>query len=96
MRMVRFVSIGLFGLLGACDGGGTGDCAENEIAVRYLGGSRDGEVRCAPIPASCATPVSCAQDQCRGTLYGLCDAGYIGVACSDNFQPVDISCNPDE
>ncbi len=47
-----------------------------------------------PIPASCGTTPSCSVQACIHDLYGLCDAPYIGVGCSDTFPPVIVSCNP--
>ncbi|HEY4182628.1 MAG TPA: hypothetical protein VGM90_37610 [Kofleriaceae bacterium] len=81
--------------LPACGSSGSGGCAEDEVEVDYIRGARDGDVHCAARPAACPNPAACDDDQCRGSMYGLCDPGYIGVGCSDTFAPPIISCNPD-
>jgi hypothetical protein len=80
---------------GGDDDGGSGDgCADDQVEVSYLGGDDDGRTECAPIPAACGATASCASDDCRGALYGLCESPYIGVACSDTVPPTIVSCNP--
>jgi hypothetical protein len=74
---------------------GGDDCGSNQVEVDYLGGgARDGETDCKPIPASCGTAGSCADNDCIRDMYDYCESPYIGVGCSDTFQPVLISCNP--
>ncbi|HEX7838856.1 MAG TPA: hypothetical protein VF469_15370 [Kofleriaceae bacterium] len=69
-------------------------CHDNEVEVDYLGaGSRLGEVDCKPLPASCGAQASCASNACIRDMYALCQAPYIGVACSDTSPPTIISCN---
>jgi hypothetical protein len=77
----------------ACSSG-SGDCAEDEVEVTYLGGPRDDETVCAPRPATCENPASCGDQDCIAAMYDLCDSPYIGVGCSDTFAPPIISCNP--
>jgi hypothetical protein len=85
--------IGLW--LAAGCGSSSDACGANEVEVDYLGGgARNGDVACAPVPASCGATASCADNACIRDMYGLCTAGYIGVACSDTFPPTIISCNP--
>jgi hypothetical protein len=79
---------------GGDDDGGAGDCSDDQVEVSYLGGDDDGRTECAPIPAECGANAACDDDACRGALYGLCDAPYNGVACSDTFPPTIVSCNP--
>jgi hypothetical protein len=69
-------------------------CRSNEIEVDYFRGARDGNVVCKPVPASCNGTASCADNNCIRDMYGLCDAPYLGVACSDTVPPTIISCNP--
>jgi hypothetical protein len=76
------------------DGGGSDGCGDDQVEVAYLGGDDDGRTECAPIPAACGATASCASDECRGALYGLCESPYIGVACSDTAPPTIVSCNP--
>ncbi len=88
MKSVVFV----ISLLGC--GGSNDECGEDQIEVAYLGGSRDDETVCKPIPTACGTTPSCANTPCIAAMYDLCDAPYNGVACSDTFLPPIISCNP--
>jgi hypothetical protein len=77
-----------------CGCGSSDECAKTEVEVHYLRGDRDGEVVCAPLPATCGGTGSCVVQACIRDMYGLCDSPYIGVGCSDTFQPAAISCNP--
>jgi hypothetical protein len=79
---------------GGDDDGGNGSCGDDQVEVAYLGGDDDGRTECAPIPAECGATASCANDACRGALYGLCESPYLGVACSDTLPPTIVSCNP--
>lgn len=84
----------IFVVLAAC-GSSSDTCSQDEVEVHYLGGGPlDGTIDCAPIPASCGATGSCADNTCIRDMYALCDSRYIGVGCSDTFQPVIISCNP--
>jgi len=69
-------------------------CRDTEVEVAYLGGPRDNEVVCKPIPASCGTVGDCGVNACIRDMYGYCDSPYLGKACSDTFPPTIISCNP--
>jgi hypothetical protein len=82
--------------LAACGSSSSTDkCGTNEVEVDYLGGgARDGEVDCKPIPASCNGTGACGVNDCIRDMYGYCESPYIGVGCSDTFQPAIISCNP--
>jgi hypothetical protein len=79
---------------GGDDDGGSDGCGDDQVEVAYLGGDDDGRTECAPIPAACGATASCASDECRGALYGLCESPYIGAACSDTLPPTIVSCNP--
>ncbi len=81
-------------LAAACGGGSSDGCPEDQVEVVYLGGDRDDETVCEPRPAACGNPASCGETACIAAMYDLCDAPYIGVACSDTFAPPIISCNP--
>jgi len=93
-----FIISTLLALAAAACGGdddGAGDgCGDDQVEVSYLGGDDDGRTECAPIPAACGATASCASDECRGALYGLCESPYLGVACSDTVPPTIVSCNP--
>ncbi|HEX8106294.1 MAG TPA: hypothetical protein VF516_01145 [Kofleriaceae bacterium] len=78
----------------ACGSSNDAGCHSNEVEVDNFRGARDGAVVCKPIPASCNGTASCADNSCIRDMYGLCDAPYLGVACSDTFPPTIISCNP--
>jgi hypothetical protein len=78
----------------ACGGSSSDSCPEDQVEVAYLGGARDGETVCQPRPAVCGNPATCSDTACVGAMYGLCDAPYNGVGCSDTFAPPIISCNP--
>ncbi len=78
----------------ACGSSSNNDCAEDQVQVMYLGGSRDGEQVCKPLPASCGGSASCSDLACIRDMYGYCESPYIGVGCSDTFPPPIISCNP--
>lgn len=91
--LVALLSLVALGCGGDDDGDGDG-CADDQVEVTYLGGDDDGRTECAAIPAACGATASCASDECRGALYGLCESPYIGVACSDTFPPTIVSCNP--
>ncbi|MBA3461638.1 MAG: hypothetical protein H0T46_16870 [Deltaproteobacteria bacterium] len=69
------------------------ECAKTEVEVVYLGGARDEETVCKPLPASCGGTGSCAVQACIRDMYGYCESPYIGVGCSDTFAPPIISCN---
>ncbi|CAN5705431.1 hypothetical protein BH11MYX3_BH11MYX3_47960 [soil metagenome] len=85
----------LIAILIASSGCGSSDeCASDEVEVAYLGGPRDNEIACKPLPASCNGVGDCSVTACIRDMYGLCDAPYNGVACSDTFAPPIISCNP--
>lgn len=89
------IAIALVALLAGCGGSEPEGCKENEIEVAYLGGGpRDDETVCKPRPATCDDPAKCDDNDCIAAMYGLCESPYIGVACSDTFEPVIISCNP--
>lgn len=92
--MARFLI--LCTIAGAACGSSASDagCRSNEVEVDYFRGTRDGNVVCKPMPASCNGTASCADNACIRDMYGLCDAPYLGVACSDTFPPTIISCNP--
>jgi hypothetical protein len=70
------------------------ECSEDQIEVVYLGGPRDDEVVCKPRPATCDDPAMCSDNDCISAMYAFCESPYLGVACSSNFEPVIISCNP--
>jgi hypothetical protein len=80
-------------VLGAIGCGGSDECSSDEVEVAYLGGARDGETVCAPIPTACGAAADCTAQACIAAMYGLCESPYLGVACSDSFPPVIISCN---
>lgn len=69
-------------------------CTTSEIEVDYLGGTRDNDTSCEPLPATCGSSADCSNIDCLRDMYDLCEAPYNGVACSDTFPPVIISCNP--
>jgi hypothetical protein len=97
MRWITFLFLAACG--GEGDGGGTtaqscDACTGGDVCVSHLGGD-DEHDSCAATPSECGGAASC-DDTCRGALYDLCDAGYYGVGCSDGFEPVIVSCNPDE
>ena len=69
------------------------ECAKTEVEVVYLGGARDEEHVCKPLPASCGGTGSCAVQACIRDMYGYCESPYIGAGCSDTFAPPIISCN---
>jgi hypothetical protein len=88
--------------LGACGDDGSGStpaqgcdaCADAEVCVAYLSDDATKErEECAPAPEACGDTPTCEVDTCRGAMYGLCDEGWIGVACSDTFPPPIVSCN---
>jgi hypothetical protein len=100
VAVMAFLACLPVGCGGGSDGGGgspaaTGcdACASGEVCVSQLGGEEDTE-RCAPIPAACGEAASCADNTCVGALYDLCEAGWIGVGCSDTSPPTIVSCNP--
>ncbi len=88
-------SLALVLLLAACGDSSSTKCATTQVEVDYFKGTRDGQVDCKPIPASCGATASCSDQMCIHDMYGLCTAPeYIGVGCSDTFPPTIISCNP--
>ena len=92
--MIRFLILGA--VARAAYGSSSADtgCRSNEAEVDYLRGARDGDVVCKPNPARCSATASCADNNCIRDVYGLCDAPYLRVACSNTFPPTIISCNP--
>ncbi|HVV84276.1 MAG TPA: hypothetical protein VHE35_14485 [Kofleriaceae bacterium] len=88
------IAAGALAGLGACGSSSDGDCADDQVQVVYLGGSRDGETVCKPIPAACGATASCGVQACEAAMYDYCDSPYLGVGCSDTFPPPIISCNP--
>ena len=68
-------------------------CSSSEVEVVYLGGARDDETVCKPIPAACGATAACSVQACIAAMYGYCESPYIGVACSDTAPPTIISCN---
>lgn len=88
MRILAFL------LFAACGSSSGDSCSTDEVEVDYFRGDRDGDVVCAPIPASCNGAASCGNTDCIRDMYSLCDSPYIGVGCSDTFPPSIISCNP--
>jgi len=80
--------------LASCSSSSSKDCGSDQVTVTYLGGARDGETTCKPIPASCGSAAACAVQACIRDMYGYCEAPYLGVGCSDTFPPTIISCNP--
>jgi hypothetical protein len=81
-------------LLVACSSSNT-ECTSDQVQVTYLGGgTRNNEVDCEPIPASCGATASCSVMACERDMYDLCDSPYLGVGCSDTLPPTIISCNP--
>lgn len=91
---MRFAILLVAIAIAGCGGSNAAGCKKTEVEVDYLGGSRDGDTLCKPIPAACGTTASCVDQACISAMYGLCDAPYIGVGCSDTFAPPIISCNP--
>jgi len=89
--MMRFV---LLAALASCSSSSSMNCGSDQVEVTYLGGARDGETVCKPIPASCGSAAACGVQACIRDMYGYCDSPYIGVGCSDTFPPTIISCNP--
>lgn len=75
-----------------CACGGEEDCAENEVEVTYIGTAND-RTECKPAPAICGGVGDCADQDCLGAMYDLCEAPAFGVGCSDTFLPPIISCN---
>lgn len=78
----------------AGSGCGSDECGKDEVEVAYLGGPRADDKVCKLLPASCNGVGDCRVTACIRDMYGLCDAPYNGVACSDTFAPPIISCNP--
>ena len=102
---VILLSLRLVPLIGliSCDGGGGGGgdggscdaCVSGEVCVGNYDVKTDAEdERCEPAPDACA-PLSCDDNACRGALYDLCEAGWVGVGCSPYDPVVIVSCNPD-
>ena len=89
--MLRLVFVAA---LASCSSSSPKDCGSDKVEVTYLGGTRDGQTTCKPIPASCGSAAACAVQACIRDMYGYCDAPYLGVGCSDTFPPTIISCNP--
>ena len=77
----------------ACGSSSSTDCHTDQVQVDYLGGARDGQTVCKPLPASCGNTASCADNACIRDMYGYCESPYLGVGCSDTFPPTIISCN---
>ncbi|MGE0551553.1 MAG: hypothetical protein AB7O24_17895 [Kofleriaceae bacterium] len=90
--MMRFAMLVLL-VASACGSSDT-ECDEDEVQVTYLGGDRDEEYACKPRPPTCDDPASCSDQDCIAAMYDYCESPYIGVACSDTFEPPIISCNP--
>ena len=80
--------------LAACSSSSSKDCGSDQVQVTYLGGARDQEIVCKPIPASFGSAAACDVQACIRDMYGYCDSPYLGVGCSDTFPPTIISCNP--
>jgi hypothetical protein len=87
---MRFLVVAM---LASC-GSSSNDCGSDQVEVSYLGGARDGQNVCKPIPPSCGTTAACSVQACIHDMYGYCDSPYLGVGCSDTFPPTIISCNP--
>jgi hypothetical protein len=85
-------AIAILVLASACSSS-SDECATTEVEVAYLGGARDNETVCKPLPASCNGTGACSVMACIRDMYGLCESPYIGVGCSDTFAPTIISCN---
>lgn len=92
--MKRRIVLALVLALAACGDSGSSSCSKTQVEVDYLGGGSDGKKQCEPIPASCGSTASCADQACIAALYSLCQSPYIGVGCSDTFPPTIVSCNP--
>ncbi len=94
-RLLVTASISLLVVIAAigCSSDSKVECSDSQVEVAYLGGARDGETVCKPIPAACGATASCAAQPCIAAMYGFCEAPYIGVGCSDTFPPPIISCN---
>jgi hypothetical protein len=91
--LARFLVIAALAAAGCGSSASDSGCRTDEVEVDYFRGTRDGNVVCKPVPASCATTASCTSNSCIRDMYGLCDAPYLGVGCSDTFPPTIISCN---
>jgi hypothetical protein len=89
--MIRVI---VLALVAACGSSSSDACTTDQVEVSYLGGTRDGQTVCKPIPMSCNGTASCSVMACIHDLYGYCDSPYIGVGCSDTFPPTIVSCNP--
>jgi hypothetical protein len=92
-RLAILTSLAVAAAAAGCGSSST-ECRADQVEVSYLRGSRDGETVCKPLPASCGSTGSCADDACIRDMYSFCEAPYLGVACSDTFAPTIISCNP--
>lgn len=79
--------------LAGCGSSSNDSCGVDQVEVVYLGGARDEETVCKPIPAACGTTASCSNTPCIAAMYGYCEPPYIGVGCSDTLPPPIISCN---
>ena len=90
--LAAYVALSLVGC--SSSSSSSDDCSTTEIEVDYLGGARDGDQSCEPLPTTCGASADCGNIDCLRDMYDLCDSPYNGVACSDTFPPVIISCNP--
>ena len=90
----RLLVIHALAAIGCGSSSSSTSCRETEVEVDYLRGAREGQTVCKPLPASCGTTASCADNNCIRDMYDYCDSPYLGVACSDTFPPTIISCNP--
>src|SRR5512138_2479385 len=79
----------------AASGCGSNDnCASTAVEVHYVGGDRDGEIKCRKMPTACGGHASCADTTCLADIIALCDAPYAGITCNDTVTPTIITCNP--
>ena len=92
--LARLLVISSLAVAGCGSSSSSSSCRDTEAEVDYLRGTRDGQTVCKPLPASCGTTASCADNACIRDMYGYCESPYLGVACSDTFPPTIISCNP--
>lgn len=98
MKCLSFLALAASSVLGCSDpsiAAPSPTCdPRTEVEIAHVeNGSRDSG-RCIEIPAACLRDDPCAYDVCRAELYGSCDEGWIGVACSeDPGAALIVSCN---